>query len=301
MNARAVVTGATGLLGTAVLGEIDRNFDCVPVSRRRPDHPNGRAVDLEDSGSAAALVSEARPDVIFHFAALADVDACERFPDRALSANVGMTRNLAEAAAAAPNPPYFVYVSTDHVYDAAGSNRESDVRPRNVYAQTKLDGEGVLGVLPAAASIRTNFFCLGNADREGFAGWLIRNLVEGLPQTVFSDVWFSPIHAGAIPEILFRLWKRRLSGVFNLGSSGPAVSKAAFATRLAAALDLSAANLTVGSVADVGAAAYRPRGMAMDVTAIEDALGVELPTVEQGIAGLAAEWRARNAAAHTRA
>ena len=291
MTERALITGASGLLGSALLPQLEDYFDLFPLGHRGPPQGSrGAVVDLADASAVAALVREVRPGVVLHLAALADVDACEREPDRAHAANVGFTRNVAAAAAALDPVPYVVYVSTDHVYDAPGANREEDTRPRNVYALTKLWGEDVACALPGAAAVRLNFFSRPGGDREGLAGWILRMLAGGDPVQVFTDVRFSPIYAGFLGRILRRLCEARPAGVFNLGSSGDGLSKADFACRLAEEFGLNTSSLRRTSVEQGDLLAYRPRGMVMDVSRIQDALGIRFPGVDEGIKALHATW-----------
>src|SRR5262245_49957204 len=78
---RVLVTGAGGLIGAEVVGELlDRHHDVVAVDRPGPmprlsrwsERITSRAVDLDDDEAAGAVLAEARPDAIIHLAWYAD-------------------------------------------------------------------------------------------------------------------------------------------------------------------------------------------------------------------------------------
>ena len=285
-----MLTGASGLLGGVLLPGLEESFECWPVGgRHRPAHPRGECVDLEDSTAVADLMSRVAPTVVVHLAALADVDLCEAHPERAYRANVLTTRNVCDAVTAMSNPARLIYISTDQVYDAAGDNDETAVQPRNTYALTKLWGEEVCRQLPLALILRLNFFANDQSGGRGLTEWLIESLRAGAPINLFADVHFNPIFAGHLVRVLSRLIEAQPAGTYNLGAAGGAISKAEFARRLARRLDLSTQNCREMSVADAALAAYRPRGMAMDVSRLEAVLGRHLPTIEDGLKDLVAE------------
>jgi len=285
-----LVTGSSGLLGRAIAEDLETYFVCRHAASSAPASGESYlAVDLTEKGSVNDLVKRCRPDVILHLAALADVDACEADPTRAYRLNVDATRNLVSAAGDAK----IIYVSSDHVYDGAGANREADVRPTNVYALTKLWGEDI-ALSANAAALRLNFFCLGTEKKEGFAGWLTRSFRSKQPLRLFGDVFFNPIYAGFLPGILARVVERWQRGTFNVGYHGPGVSKAEFAMRLAARLGLSTETCVVASVGDAQLKTYRPRGMAMNVEFFEHAFGMRLPTLDRCLDSFCDDWRAWN-------
>lgn len=72
--------------------------------------------DLRDSGFVRSLVSDVKPDIIFHAAALKHLTFLERFPDEAIMTNVGASVSLLDAAVEA-GVAQFVHISTDKAAD----------------------------------------------------------------------------------------------------------------------------------------------------------------------------------------
>src|SRR5947209_19783583 len=96
-----LVTGVCGLLGAHVATARGPDRRVVGVD----SHPWGgeRPVeilqgDLLSNDFVAATVARVQPSAIVHCAAMVDVDACEREPDRSEAYNAGVTRALVRAA-----------------------------------------------------------------------------------------------------------------------------------------------------------------------------------------------------------
>jgi dTDP-4-dehydrorhamnose reductase len=283
---RAVVTGASGLLGASVLRAARERLDFAEGWSRRvaalPDGTPLRRLDLRREGEAA--LREARPDLVIHCAALTDVDGCERDPDAARELNAEAPARLAAAAHALG--ARFVHVSTDAVYDgeAAGAHAEDEPPgPVNVYARTKLDGErGVLAAHPGALVVRTTMHGWSALGRLSFSEAILRGLLRGEPLTLFRDVRFSPLVVAELAELLLALGARDASGVLNVGAAD-AVAKDEFGRIVAREFGLSDAPIESVTLASRGLAAPRPRNAALDVTRLAGTLGLAPPTVAAGV------------------
>lgn len=277
---RIVLTGATGLLATYLRGPLLSRGDIIEVSRTASGERSERC-DLADANAVAAMLDNHRPDLIVHLAALTNVDECETDPLAAYRANVRGTSNLADWVEKNAPETRFVYVSTDQVYDAPGPSTEEAVRPRNVYALTKLWGEDHARKLANALVLRVNFFA---GPEAGLVAWLMRQHEGEGSIKLFSDVLFNPLHVHHLAECMCELIDRKVVGTFNLGASGDGSSKAEFLRAAANILGLADCRMQDCSVADVALRAYRPRDMRMSISSTEQALGRDLPTIQDGLA-----------------
>jgi UDP-glucose 4-epimerase len=97
-----LVTGASGLIGSHVLGLVEGEVDVVALSRvRRAGESGVRWVvgDLTAAGTAAEIVRSVRPEVILHLAGAVRGDRSLAAVSPTLTANLVATVELLEAAA----------------------------------------------------------------------------------------------------------------------------------------------------------------------------------------------------------
>uniref|UniRef100_A0A8C5PZ58 Methionine adenosyltransferase 2 subunit beta n=1 Tax=Leptobrachium leishanense TaxID=445787 RepID=A0A8C5PZ58_9ANUR len=140
-NKRALITGATGLLGRAVFKEFkDNNWHVVGCGYSRA-RPRFERVDLLDAAAVKALVQDFKPHVIVHCAAERRPDIVENQPETATMLNVGASANLAKEAAEIG--AFLLYISSDYVFDGRNPPYREDAAPNplNHYGKTKLEGE----------------------------------------------------------------------------------------------------------------------------------------------------------------
>jgi GDP-4-dehydro-6-deoxy-D-mannose reductase len=119
--------------------------------------PGGVAVDLLDAGATRAAIADARPDVVYHLAALAHVGRSWDDPSATLVQNQAMTLAVLDAVRAEVPAATVVLVSSGEVYGPPASlpvDESAPLRPQNPYAVSK-----------AACDLLGGFF----ADAHGLA------------------------------------------------------------------------------------------------------------------------------------
>jgi CDP-glucose 4,6-dehydratase len=139
---RVLVTGHTGFKGSwlclwlQTLGARVTGLALEPDTEPSHWHLLGldgiedRRVDLRDAGSVRAVLSDCRPQMVFHLAAQPLVRRSYREPVETFASNVTGLVNLLEAVRATNSVRALVNVTTDKVYrddgTAAGGHREHD-------------------------------------------------------------------------------------------------------------------------------------------------------------------------------
>jgi dTDP-4-dehydrorhamnose reductase len=81
-----------------------------------------------------------------------------------------------------------------------------------------------------------------------------------------------------LSNIIARCVERRPVGVYNAGCRD-SISKARFALALAEKLDLPTDKVTLGRSSEAVLRARRPVDMSLQVSSLENALGIQLPTI----------------------
>lgn len=138
---RVLITGATGLLGRALMAEMSRSsLEVVGTGLRRARGAIHR-LDLLDPAAVKRFVESRRPAVIVHAAAERRPDVGERDPDLVRALNVDATRTILDAAGAVG--ARVIYLSTDYVFDGTSPpyRPEATPNPLNLYGRSKLAGE----------------------------------------------------------------------------------------------------------------------------------------------------------------
>jgi dTDP-4-dehydrorhamnose reductase len=143
---RVLVFGKTG----QVARELQR-FDQVTALSRAE-------ADLSDPVACGDVIANADVDVVINAAAYTKVDAAQTDEALAVVVNSNAPTMMAKAAAARGIP--FLHISTDYVFDGAGTvawQEDDDVNPLGVYGASKLAGEqGVRAGGGAHAILRTS-------------------------------------------------------------------------------------------------------------------------------------------------
>jgi dTDP-4-dehydrorhamnose reductase len=194
---RALLTGATGFLGSHLWPLLEREHELLTVARQAIERELHVQGDLEDPGTFERL-SRFSPDVVIHLAGAGDADLCQREPERARRGNVALTSRFADAVSGCRR---FVFASTDLVFDGSrgGYDERSEPSPLSVYGATKLEGERVVrDVLGDRATVVRLAVLYGArcsaTSRASFAETLVRSAASGTAPTLFTDEFRSPLY-----------------------------------------------------------------------------------------------------------
>ncbi|SCL36086.1 SDR family oxidoreductase [Micromonospora aurantiaca (nom. illeg.)] len=225
---RVLVTGAAGMLGSAVLAALDRTSAQV----FRTDIKTGWLhLDVRDRDAVHHVVSVVRPDLVIHLAAETDLEECESDPMHSWLTNAAGTEHVARAAAAVGAT--LVYVSTAGVFDG-GADRpyvESDApSPVNEYGRSKLRGEELVTELcERAFVVRAGWMMGGGRLDHKFVGAVLGQLRDGA-DTVYAvgDRFGSPTYAADFARCLLRLVDTDRYGRYHMvGGGGPSRAEVA--------------------------------------------------------------------------
>jgi GDP-4-dehydro-6-deoxy-D-mannose reductase len=133
MAGRALVTGAGGFAGRHLVRHLSERGDELVG-------PSSDEVDLRDADRTRALVRDARPDRVFHLAALASVKRSWDEPERTIADNEAMTLSLLEAVRHEAPEARVLIAGTGEVYGAPASlpvTEDAPLAPQNPYALSK--------------------------------------------------------------------------------------------------------------------------------------------------------------------
>ncbi|HWP95052.1 MAG TPA: dTDP-4-dehydrorhamnose reductase [Gammaproteobacteria bacterium] len=198
---KALVTGAGGQLGGALLRTVPAAWQATGLTHRE--------LDISDAAAVARVVGELAPQLIINAAAYTAVDRAESEPDVALRINATGAENLARAAREAG--ARFIHVSTDFVFDGLASRPylpDAPTRPLSAYGRSKLEGEqrvrNILG--DEALIVRTAWVYAANG--QNFVRTMLRLMGERDRVRVVADQIGSPTWATSLARALWAAAER---------------------------------------------------------------------------------------------
>ena len=280
-----LVTGGSGLLGSAIVREAIGRFKVISTYYRNPIAFEGARFIHADllSERDLEILSVAKPNVIIHCAALTNVDYCESHPDEAYAQNVQASINVARIARDLGS--YMIQISTDGVFNGEKGfySEEDSPDPINNYGKSKLEAEKkVLEINTHCCIVRTNIFGWNPTARKSMAEWMIGALRAGEVLTAFNDVIISPIFVNDLAGILFELCRMEYDGMVHIGSRD-SCSKFQFSHAIADVFDFDKRNIKPVSVNELHLGARRPKNTSLNILRISSLLGREMPSVLDGI------------------
>ena len=216
---KVAVIGATGQLGADVCAAFERaGHHVLPLT-----HAD---IEIAEEASVAAVLGEAKADVVVNTAALHNVEQCEKVPLQAFAVNAVGARNLARACEA--SGAYLLHISTDYVFDGdkAAPYVETDrPSPLNVYGVSKLAGEHfITSACRSGAVLRVSGVYGSHACRAkgglNFVRLMLKLAKERPEIRVVDDEILTPTYAVDIAEEIVVMAEHRAVGLFHGTAQG---------------------------------------------------------------------------------
>ena len=283
---RILVTGASGLLGINTALEAAAQhivFGQVHTHQVKTEVFTVLEADLLEPGAVEQLLDESQPDWVIHCAALANLEACEKYPELARQLNTEVPRNLASECR--KGGARLLHVSTDAVFDGQrGNYSENDSpNPLSTYAQTKYQAElAVAEANPEAIIARVNLFGWSISGQRSLAEFFFHNLVAGNPIKGFTDVYFCPLLANDLARIFLKMLASNLNGLYHVFSADT-MSKYDFGVAIALQFGLDPQWITPISVNEAGLQTARSLKLTLKVDRLTHDLGESPPRISTGI------------------
>jgi UDP-glucose 4-epimerase len=161
MDGGILITGAEGLVGSALATELHRRGECVHRLDLRAPSASARG-DVRSAVDVRGAVAGVRG--IVHLAAVSRVVWAEHDPDLCWDTNVGGAREVLAAAHDSPLRPWVLFASSREVYGEPSelpATEDAPLAPVNVYGKAKVEGERLVS-LAGGAGLRTAIVRLSN-------------------------------------------------------------------------------------------------------------------------------------------
>lgn len=253
------------------------------------DHPppigEGLKLDLTDPGEVRRRIIDSEPDLVFHAAALTDVDRCEVDRDLAMKINFRGTELVRDAAS--DSGAFVIYVSSDYVFDGdRGCYREDDqTDPVNRYGQTKLLGEGGCDCVARTSVI---YGALPARGKVNFALWLIERLRAGDEVKIVTDQIITPTLNTNLAKMILEAGERKLEGIYHMAGA-TRISRYDFAVEIARGFGLDEGLIAPSKMEEMSWKAKRPVDSSLDTGKVRGLLEEKPLSLKESLRILRAE------------
>lgn len=225
---KILVTGSNGLLGQKLTALISsRSEHQLIATGRSTESPKGfygqyRTLDITDKNSVERVLTETRPDVIIHGAAMTQVDDCEVKREACWKSNVDATGFLLEASRNIN--AQFIFVSTDFIFDGKQGllDEEAVPAPVNYYGESKLAAEKLVMGYPGRWAILRTVLVYGvtpDKSRSNIVLWVKNSLENEKSIKVVNDQWRTPTLAEDLAMGCLLAAEHNAQGVFNVSGA----------------------------------------------------------------------------------
>jgi dTDP-4-dehydrorhamnose reductase len=289
---KVLITGANGFLGHYLVPELlHRGYQVLATGkgpcRLNMENTNGfdyAEMDFTDKQTTRHTVSKYAPDIIVHAGAISKPDDCELDPALAWSVNTGATQHLLEAAA--DLGAFFVYISTDFVFDGEHGMyiEEDQPAPVNYYGQTKLESEKAVQQYKFPWAIVRTVLVYGKplAGRNNILTIVKEKLEKGEPYQVVDDQFRTPTYVGDLAEGILAVIQKRATGTWHLSGSD-VLTPYEMACKTADFLGLDRHLLIRVTAATFTQPAKRPSKTGFNITKARQYLGYSPCSFEDGL------------------
>ena len=266
---RILVLGASGMLGSNIFINLcsNTNFSVFGTSSMKSTI-NGLIPIEPTVEHVAALCEKNEIDLVINCIALTSIEECESRPEAAWILNADFPREIASYCNL--RNIRFIHISTDHFYSEPGTirNETCNMIPLNQYGFTKLSAEKmVLSLNPNSIILRVNFLGknLLKSKDSSLLTFMLDKLTSGSGINGFADVFFNPVSAKYISDLIEYLTSAELKGILHVAGV-ERLSKFEFATKLAERLNVASDLITKGMSGSQKNLVTRPKDLTLDIS-----------------------------------
>ena len=290
---KVLVTGGSSTPGFRITQEFAKAGYKVIAHYNRHEIPKIEGVEIVrldfcETEKLVNTINAIKPAVIIHTVAL-DADTCEINKELAWKVNVEATLILVKEAL--KYNAYFLYLSTDYVFDGErGLYREEDTpNPVNYYGLTKLIAESsVRSALSRYSIVRTSQIYGFGMGRINFARTVVDSLSKGQKVRALIDQWLSPTLNTLLAKAVRELVEMEYVGVIHV--AGERVSRYDFAKAIARKFGFNEGLIESITMKDIQFKARRPRDSSLDVSKARKLLKTDFYTLENSLNIFYSEW-----------
>jgi len=279
---KILILGATGLLGSRMFEGFKYSAGTYLKSANRPEE-NLYHLDGIDENSLIEIVNKVCPDVIINCIGLANLDECEKFPEKCWLINTKIPVLVSRLCQ--EKQIKFIQISTDNFFnnEKLPLQENDEINFVNQYGFAKYYSERlILKINPNSLILRVNFFHFNLTEPKTFIDKLIKKIRNKESEYSFSDVIFTPVSTQTLISYLKILIEFDSSGIFQVASS-KAISKYEFHNLVLEALNLDTVYHIASQIDKAKLNAPRPKQMSLDNSKLLNLTKVAMPSISDMI------------------
>ncbi len=294
---RLLIIGGSGLLGykTAKLAaKKHETFATYNYREVKIDGVTGLKLDKCDRKAVREIFEKVKPEAVIDTAALHNVDYCETHEDEARKVNVEATRNVADACELFGTK--MIFLSTDYVFDGKRDcyGENDDANPINVYGRTKLEAEKAVAAAGIPYFIARPAVIYGWNPGElaglksssgkpmNFVIWALMKLRNGEEIRAVTDQYSQPTLADNLAEVLLAMASSNLHGTYHTAGKS-CMNRYDFTVKIAEVFGFDKDLVKPAKSSEFKQVAQRPEKCCLNVDKVEEAFGIRLLSVEEGL------------------
>ncbi len=146
-----LITGIEGFVGPYIaelyFGKANVHGTYLLESEEKLEGVEYHHMDVEDKESVNKVISEVKPDVVFHLAGFSSVAQSWKNPEKVMSVNAQGTKNLLEIITELNLNPKILVVSSSEIYGkplVIPMGEEHPLNPGSPYAESRLKQEKII-------------------------------------------------------------------------------------------------------------------------------------------------------------
>ncbi|HUP11663.1 MAG TPA: SDR family oxidoreductase, partial [Niastella sp.] len=244
-----------------------------------------REMDIANALEVFAVMTQEKPDVVVHAAAMTQVDDCELRPQQCERINVqGTSQVLTDAETFSS---HFIYISTDFVFDGEQGNyaEEDDTKPISLYGFTKLQAESMVQTSTIPFAIVRTCLVYGNllkGTRSNIVSWVKESLEQGKTIQVVSDQVRTPTYVEDLAKGIALIIEKKATGIYHI-SGKDWLTPYDIALKTAAKFNLDASKIVKVDAATFKQPGRRPLKTGFVIEKARKELGFEPMSFDEGL------------------
>lgn len=262
-----LITGANGFLGYYLTKNLlQKEYRVIATGKGDCRLPfNGQKgfeyceMDITDPFAVHDVFEKYEPAIVVHAGAMSKPDECEQEQWKAYIINTEGTVTM--LINAAEQKSFFVFVSTDFVFDGeTGMYKEDDKpSPINFYGKTKLEAEEVVKEYEYEWAIVRTVLVYGKpvSGRSNILTIVKEKLEKGEEYKVVDDQVRTPTYIEDLTDGIVAIVEKKATGIYHL-SGKDVLTPYQMAVKAANHLGLNASLIKKVTVADFSQPAKRP-------------------------------------------